>query len=207
MPDPIFDGVIDEMFAPGAHIGIKGGDYTLSQKEFDEGFVWTILGGSRSGGGVNLPANRQKVSLWRADPANSYSVFVRCGESIELAPGARLAVVTDKTGRISASVLGAPVGSSLWQTLTLGRTAVAGEHLDIDTTAAIMTIALPLNPSKFDEVFFRNSAKSFATHALTIGRSGQTIMGVAEDMDCNTDGDDFSLWFNGETWQFPGAQL
>jgi hypothetical protein len=207
MPDPIFDGVFDAMFAPGAHIGVQGGDYSLTPAEYKDGLAWTIVGGSRSGASVNIPSGMAKVSVWRADPANTSPVFVRCGQAVQLNPGARLTILTDKNGRISATALGQPVGSSAWQTLTEGKTALAGEHLDADTTAAIMTITLPLDPAKFDEVYFRNSAQTFATHALTIARNGETIMGLAQDMTVNTNGADFSLWFNGETWQLPGAQL
>src|SRR4051812_41366211 len=207
MPDPIFDGVFDEMFAPGAHIGLHAGDYTLTASEYKDGIAFTVLGGDRSGAGVVIPSGIAKASIWRADPANTYPVFVRCAGTVELAPGDRLTIITDKNGRITGAELGQAVGSSAWQEIDEAHTALAGEHLDIDTTSAAITVTLPADPAKFDEVFFRNSAQSFATHALTIGRNGETIMGLAQDMTCNTDGDDFSLWFNGETWQFPGAQL
>jgi hypothetical protein len=211
MADPIFDGVFDELFAPGAHIGVGADDYSLTQDEYKTGYAFTILGGNRSGAGVNLPVIPiGKVSVWRADPANSYSVFVRSGVPIELVPGARLTIITDKKGRISAANLGTAAPATGWQTIDDDQSpfsAVAGQHLDIDSRNGIVSVVLPLNPDKFAELFFRNGAQSLATHKLTMVRNGQTIMALAENMDVNTPGAEFSIWFNGHTWQFPGAQF
>jgi hypothetical protein len=103
-----------------------------------------------------------------------------------------------------------PADGQNWQTVTNADSPVGlvvGGHYDFDTSAGPITGILVGDPQKFDEIGIRNSAQSFASFALTVQRNGHTIMGLAEDMTFNTDGADTSLWFNGTTWQLPGAQL
>jgi hypothetical protein len=103
-----------------------------------------------------------------------------------------------------------PADGTLWETVTHAdspKALLPGGRYDFDTTGGAITGILVGDPAKFDEVFIRNSAQSFASFALTVARNGHTIMNLAEDMTFNTDGIDDSLWFNVATWQFPGAQL
>lgn len=61
-------------------------------------------------------------------------------------------------------------------------TAKDKDFLFCDTSAGAFTISLPASPSLGDTVVFNDVAAKFDTASLTIGRNGQNIMGLAEDM-------------------------
>lgn len=209
----VFNGALAKLFAGAAIIGVSDGDQDVSASVFKSRVAFTVTGAGASGRTVNLPAiGVERVTLWQADAANQYAVDIACGSgTVSLDPGQVVAIITDGTANgVMASELTGSVSTLAWQSVDDGDSpfqAAAGDHLDVDTSGGAVTIKLPADPAKYDEIWFRNSAQSFATHALTIDRNGETIMGVAEDMTVNTDGADFSLWFNGTTWQLPGAQL
>lgn len=61
-------------------------------------------------------------------------------------------------------------------------TAKHKDFLFVDTSGGAFTINLPTAPALGDEVVFNDVAGQFATNSLTIGRNGQNIMGLAENM-------------------------
>lgn len=86
-------------------------------------------------------------------------------------------------------------------------TAEAGDRILPQNLAAIVTINLPATPTEGDTVYFRQIRNQlFSLFALTIGRNGSTIMGLAEDMTVGLAGDEslddieFEMYFNGTTW-------
>lgn len=213
MPDPIFGGAFDTSYGPGAVIPVGLGDYVVADSDYKSGLAWIIAGSDHVGRFIRLPAIR-KMSKWWSDPANSAACLIKCGAStVSIAPGELAYVTTDGSANgifkevVEGGSGGGGGGSISWVGVAVDTDAAAGDALDVDTAAGVVTVTLPATPDTFAQVSFRNSAQSFGTHALTIARNGETIMGLTEDMTVNTDGVDFSLWFNGTTWQFPGAQL
>lgn len=51
-----------------------------------------------------------------------------------------------------------------------------------DTSSAIFTLNLPATPVQGDMVRFCDATGSFGTNNLTVGRNGNNIMGLAQDM-------------------------
>lgn len=71
----------------------------------------------------------------------------------------------------------------------------------VDTTAAAVTLLLPAGtPTTGQAITFSDIGKSWGTNNFTLGRNGNTIMGLAEDLTCAKTNLQFSIWFNGSTW-------
>ena len=60
-------------------------------------------------------------------------------------------------------------------------TAVSGKGYFINTTSGSITMNLPSSPSVGDIVSFKDYARTFGTNALTVGRGGSNMDGVAND--------------------------
>src|SRR5210317_1938279 len=65
-------------------------------------------------------------------------------------------------------------------------TASAGNGYMIDTTSSAITATLPASPSAGDTIAIKDYAGTFGTNALTIGRNGNNIQGVANDSEIST---------------------
>jgi hypothetical protein len=96
-----------------------------------------------------------------------------------------------------------------WITLSSGSftaktttyTAVSGDVLLVDTSTGSFTITLPASPSTGNTVYFQDSKGTWFTYPLTIGRNGNTIMGVAEDFIASSNNAGFGLVYNGSDWR------
>lgn len=74
----------------------------------------------------------------------------------------------------------------------------------INSTSGPFTADLPLNPTDGDQITFEDLANNLGLDNVTLGRNGQTIMGLAEDCDLNISNSQFSIWFSAalNTWRF-----
>ena len=79
--------------------------------------------------------------------------------------------------------------------------ATAGSRHAVDTSSNIVTATLPGSPATGDAIFFADAGGNYATNNLTIGRNGNTIMGLAQDMTVSTNNESFGLFYNGTTWR------
>ncbi|MBI5164466.1 MAG: hypothetical protein HY985_11255 [Magnetospirillum sp.] len=86
-----------------------------------------------------------------------------------------------------------------WVVKTAAYTASADDRIEADSASGAFTLTLPAAPSTGAELRVR--ARGAATHTLTIGRNGQTIMALAEDMTVVTDNVEFALRLDGATWR------
>lgn len=91
--------------------------------------------------------------------------------------------------------------ASSWTGIVGPITAQAGFNYAADTSGGAFTVTLPGTPSSLDAVYFQDAAGTWNTNALTIGRNGNTIMGVAEDLVANTKNTGFGLIYNGSDWR------
>jgi len=80
-------------------------------------------------------------------------------------------------------------------------TAVAGDILLVDTISGSFTITLPASPATGNTVYFQDAKGTWFTNPLTIGRNGNTIMGVAEDFVASSNNAGFGLVYNGSDWR------
>jgi len=90
---------------------------------------------------------------------------------------------------------------STWISRTSAYTAVSGDRVSANTTAAVFTITLPASPANFTEIVFADHYNQWATRNLTIARNGQNIEGLAEDLVCNVAGKQFTMRYEGTTWR------
>jgi len=83
------------------------------------------------------------------------------------------------------------IGKVSWQSVvtadgSTATSATAGYGYFIDTTSAAHTLTLPGSPSAGDTIAIKDYAATFGTNALTIGRNGNNIQGIANDSLINT---------------------
>lgn len=77
-----------------------------------------------------------------------------------------------------------------------GSTAVAGENYWVDTTVNVVTIKLPLNPTRGDTVGFTDAVGNFNVNKFVVDRNGQLLMGLSQNMDNTTQFSSFRLAFS-----------
>ena len=89
----------------------------------------------------------------------------------------------------TASGFGA-TGAVSWNTTvkTSGFTATAGEGYFVNTTSGAVTVTLPSSPSAGAVVGVKDYANTFDTNAVTLGRNGSNIGGVASNSILETEG-------------------
>lgn len=90
---------------------------------------------------------------------------------------------------------------SSWVTKTAAYTAVAGDRIVANTTAAAFIVTLPAAPAAHDEVTFADYGNTWGTRNLTVARNGKTIEGLAENLVCNVAGVQFTMRYEGTTWR------
>ena len=95
-------------------------------------------------------------------------------------------------------------GGNPWATKSANYNAVAGDRLFVDTGNGAFTITLPTSPAAGDQVTFIDVAGTFDASALTVGRNGQDIMNIAQDMTVGLKHSAFALVYTGSNngWKF-----
>lgn len=83
---------------------------------------------------------------------------------------------------------------------TSSYSASNSEGVQTDTSGGAFTVTLPATPAVGDQVIVVDSAGSWATNNLTVGRNGSTIEGSASDLVCDISGVSVQLIYNGTTW-------
>jgi hypothetical protein len=83
---------------------------------------------------------------------------------------------------------------------TANTTVAAGAGVLANTTSGAFTITLPASPATGNQVLIVDSASTFGTNNLTVGRNGSTISGIADDLALDISGITVTLVYNGSTW-------
>ena len=83
---------------------------------------------------------------------------------------------------------------------TANATVTAGAGVLANTTSGAFTITLPASPATGNQVLIVDSASTFGTNNLTVGRNGSTISGIADDLALDISGITVTLVYNGSTW-------
>lgn len=92
------------------------------------------------------------------------------------------------------------IAQSAWMLRAGATVAAAGDRVLADTSASAWTLTLPPTPAAGAEVQVIDARATWHTNALTIGRNGQTIADLAEDLICDLRAARVSLVFTGATW-------
>lgn len=83
---------------------------------------------------------------------------------------------------------------------TANYTASANEGILADTSGGAFTVTLPATPATGDVVVVADPTGDWGTNNLTVGRNGETIAGVAQDLTCDISGVSVQLVYDGTTW-------
>ncbi len=78
-----------------------------------------------------------------------------------------------------------------WVTINAALVAEAGDKLMVDTSVASVTVTLPSSPEVGDEIQFADYKGTFEAHNLILNRSGNKILGKADNV--QVDISDFAL--------------
>ena len=102
----------------------------------------------------------------------------------------------------ASDVIVCPIGLDMqlpWLPVTGNVTAPVGGRLQCDTTSGPLTVTLPASPVSGDSVCVKGGPAA-ATNNLTVGRNGNTIMSLSEDMTVSSNNVEFTLVYDGSTW-------
>jgi hypothetical protein len=89
-------------------------------------------------------------------------------------------------------------------TKTANYTAVANDGVLTNTTGGAFTVTLPASPSNGAQVIIADAGGNWGTNNLTIGRNGNNIADLAEDLVCDISGASVQLVYNSSgtaTWE------
>ena len=115
-----------------------------------------------------------------------------------VAPGATGNLLTSN-GTTWTSAVPAPGGIE-YEVKTANYTAADKEGILADTSGGAFTVTLPATPATGAQVIVADPTGDWGTNNLTIGRNGETISDVAEDLICDISGVSVQLVYDGSTW-------
>jgi hypothetical protein len=115
-----------------------------------------------------------------------------------VAPGTSGNLLTSN-GTTWTSAVPAPGGIE-YEVKTANYTAADKEGILADTSGGAFTVTLPATPATGAQVIVADPTGDWDTENLTIGRNGETISGVAEDLICDISGVSVQLVYDGTTW-------
>jgi hypothetical protein len=108
--------------------------------------------------------------------------------------------VLTSNGTAWVSQLPAAGGITYTAVKTSNYTASANDGVQTDTSGGAFTVTLPATPAVGAQVIVVDSAGSWGTTNLIIGRNGSTIEGSATDLICNISSVSVQLVYSGTTW-------
>ena len=91
-------------------------------------------------------------------------------------------------------------GGNPWQSTSTSITIAANDRYFVDTTTGAKTITLPASPQTGDQVSILDLASTFDTNNCTIGRNGNKIMGLTENLVLNVEDEAITLVYTGATY-------
>ena len=155
---------------------------------------------------VTLSANRQLIfpdscektylvidGTTRSSSHYTITIKTSSGTGVAMPVGSTMLVIVDGTNVITG------ITQKGYVTTTGAYTAVNGDQVIVDTSAAAVTVTLPASPAVGNEVHFLDGKLSFNSNNLTIGRNSEPIQGVASDLTVNTNGQSFTLVYANST--------
>ena len=127
--------------------------------------------------------------------SSHYTITIKTssGTGVTMPVGSTMLVIVDGTNVITG------ITQKGYVTTTGAYTAVNGDQVIVDTSAAAVTVTLPASPAVGNEVHFLDGKLSFNSNNLTICRNSQPIQGVASDLTVNTNGQSFTLVYANST--------
>lgn len=156
--------------------------------------------------GVSIPA-AAKIAL----VSNGTDIITAENYLTALTLGAALPATSGGTGLTASGSLGnvltsngttwassAPAAGGITYTVTktANYTAVANDGVLTNTTAGAFTVTLPASPSNGAQVIVADAGGTWGTNNLTVGRNGNNIADVAQDLVCDISGVSVQFVYN-----------
>ena len=163
----------------------------------------TVLESSNSGSLVDFAAGTKDVFLtYPAEKSISdgYGLLPPANGGTGLSSSGTAGNVLTSNGTAWVSQLPAAGGITYTAVKTSNYTASANDGVQTDTSGGAFTVTLPATPAVGAQVIVVDSAGSWGTTNLTIGRNGSTIEGSATDLICNISSVSVQLVYSGTTW-------
>jgi hypothetical protein len=104
--------------------------------------------------------------------------------------------VLTSNGTTWTSSAPAASGITYTTTKTANYTAVKNDGVLTNTTAGAFTVTLPASPSNGDQVVVADAAGTWGTNNLTVGRNGNNIADLAQDLVCDISGTSVQFVYN-----------
>jgi hypothetical protein len=174
-----------------------------------EGSTSTITGSLVVGGGVGIAENLNaggNASFNGTLTVNSTShIKVAVGDTLQRPGSPVQGMMRFNTGTLQYEGYNGTQWSSVgggnpWVAKTSAYTAVANDRILVNTAATPVTISLPASPALGDTIRFVDATGTFDLNPLTINRSGQPIMGDAENMTVDAKNAALSLVYYNATY-------
>jgi len=112
--------------------------------------------------------------------------------------------VLTSNGTTWASSAPAAGGITYTTTKTTTYTAVKNDGVLTNTTGGAFTVNLPASPANGDQVIIADAGGTWGTNNLTVGRNGNNIADVAQDLVCDISGVSVQFVYNSSgtaTWE------
>ena len=142
---------------------------------------------------VQFPATSKTYMVYN-NTSGGYALTLRLGASgntMSVVNGKMRIVATDGTNWYDVFSL-AGLGES-WVEKSTAYTAVDGDNVFVDCSAAVVTVTLPASPSIGNQVKIIDATGSASTYNITVGRNSEKIQGTAADLTISTDNAGISL--------------
>jgi hypothetical protein len=195
---------LEEAITGSADVAFSSADVTLTLTNSNGAQVGRNLrlnltgtsGGARNlilGSGMQI----EKLYLIQNDLADPVTVKNTTGTGSEVLAGTKKFVYNDGANVVDAITIS---GGIDYEVKTANYTAVDKEGILADTSGGAFTVTLPATPAVGDQVFIADPTGDWGTNNLTIGRNGETIAGVAQDLVCDISGVSVQVVYDGTTW-------
>jgi len=107
---------------------------------------------------------------------------------------------TNNSLEIYGSSAWEPAGSLRWSIVNASQAISKGEAYMVNTQTTAHTITLPGSPALGDSVRIMDYTGSAVTHNITVGRNGNNIMGLAQDLTISTNNAAIGLVYSDATY-------
>jgi ribosomal protein L35AE/L33A len=135
---------------------------------------------------VVINGTAQSVKLVGAGPTTG----------VTLITGEKAVCAWNGSDFVKVATSAATGGITYTTTKTANYTAVANDGVLTNTTAGAFTVNLPASPSNGDQVIVADAAGTWGTNNLTVGRNGNNIADVAQDLVCDISGASVQFVYN-----------
>ena len=129
------------------------------------------------------------------------ALFSGSGFSLTSLNANNIAFGTVDSARLPAGTFGGGGVGGTFSSHTSTATLAAFTTALANTSGGAFTLNLPASPSVNDEIIILDATGSFGTNNLTIGRNGQNIQGVAQDLVADISGVAIRLHYTSSGWR------